>query len=72
MHEQAIRCIVKYPTRTSIYVDIPYGNLELYTRGVFYMINEERGIECYVNDEFAGGWAQPDSDHIEDDMLHMV
>ena len=63
MHERTIRSIAKYLTRTSTYVDLPDGNQRLFTHGVVYRPDKEKGIECYLDSKFAGGWAKSDSDN---------
>ena len=57
--------IVKYLMSTSTYVDVPYGNWRLLTRGVFYRPDIEKGIECYIDANFAVGWDQANSDDAE-------
>ena len=44
---------------------------QLYTRGVFYKTNKEKVVECYVDADFVGGWAQLDAENAENDMFHM-
>ena len=68
MHERAVRHITEYPATTSTYVDSPDGNLWLTTRGVVYRTNIEKGIECYVDANFSGGWSQADADNEENVM----
>ena len=50
---RAIRYIAKYLVRTSIYVDLPNRNQQLTTRGAVYRNNIEKGIECYLDANFA-------------------
>ena len=33
-----------------------------------YKPDKEKGIECYIDADFAGGWAQADSDNVENFM----
>ena len=54
----------------STYVDLPDGNWRLTTCGVVYRPNIEKGIECYIDANFAGGWDQADADNAENVMLH--
>eukprot|EP00957_Ditylum_brightwellii_P077024 5853622-Ditylum_brightwellii.AAC.1 len=49
-HERAIRMLVKYLAGSA-------------DRGVVYTPNPEKGIECYVNADFAGGWSKADADN---------
>ena len=60
MHERAVIIIAKYPGSTSTYMDLSDTNLRLITHGIVYKPNIEKGIECYVDADFAGGWAQSD------------
>ena len=39
-------------------MDLPYGNWRLTTCGVVYRTDIEKGIECYADAQFSGGWAQ--------------
>ena len=34
-------------------------------RGIIYRPDKSKGLECYVDAEFAGGWTQADSDNTE-------
>ena len=68
VHECAVRCIAKYLTSTSKYVDLLDGNPQLSTCGVVYNPDKEKSIECYVDAEFAGGCAQADADIAENSM----
>ena len=72
VHKLSVRLIAKYLASTSTYVDLPYGNRRLTTRGVVYNPNIEKGIDCYVDAEFSSGWAQVDSNHAENVMLRTV
>ena len=38
------------------------------TRGIFYNPNKSKGLECYVDAYFAGGWTQADSENAENVM----
>ena len=71
VHICTIRCISNYPVRTSTYVDSPGGNWRLSTRGVVYNPDKEKGINCYVDANFAGGRAQVDANNAENFMLRM-
>ena len=55
----------------STYVDLSDGNLWLFTQGVVYNPDKEKGIECYVYANFAGGWDQLDADNAENFLSHM-
>ena len=68
VHERAIRCMAKYLASTSTYVDLPDGNRRLSTRGVVYHPDKEKFIQCYVDTNFSGGWAQTDTDNAENVM----
>ena len=46
---------------TSTYVDLP--NWRLSTRGIVYNPDKEKGIECYADLDFVGGWDQSDADN---------
>ena len=35
------------------------------TRGIIYKTDKSRGLECYVDADFAGGWTQDDADNAE-------
>ena len=63
MNERAVRCIVKYPASTSIYTDLPDGNICLSTRGVVYNPNKEKSVKFYVDDNFPGGCDQAEDDN---------
>ena len=41
----------------------------LSTCGIVYKTDKEKGINCYVYAEFAGGWSQADADNVENVML---
>ena len=49
-------------------MDLPDVNWRLSTRGVVYIPGKEKGIECYVDDDFVGGWDQADSNSTENVM----
>ena len=51
-------------------MDLPYENWQLYTRGVVYKTNKEKGIECYIDAYFDCEWAQADADNEENVMSH--
>ena len=54
-HERAIERIAKYLRGTS-------------DRGIVYHPNKTKGIECYVDADFASGWSQADADNPENVM----
>jgi hypothetical protein len=54
-HERAIKHIGKYLLKDP-------------GRGLVYNPDESRGIECYVDADFAGGWSQADADNAENVM----
>ena len=56
---------------TSTYVDLPDVNWQLTTRGIIYKPDIVKGIKCYVDADFSGGWAQADVDNAGNVMLHM-
>ena len=72
LHERTIRDIANYLASTSTYVYLPYGNLRLSTYGVVYKPNKEKGIKCYIDADFTGGWGQAAADNAENFMLHTV
>ena len=53
---------------TSTYINVPYENWRLSTRGIVYGTDKEKVIECYVNTNFAGGWDQSDANNLEKNM----
>ena len=57
---------------TSIYVDLPDVNQWLTTCGVVYNTDIYNCIECYVDSNFSGGWAQADANNAETFMLRTV
>ena len=63
VHECAVRCMAKYPVSTSTYTDLPGGNIWLSTRVIVYITDKEKDIECYIDAEFTGGWAQGDANN---------
>ena len=65
LHECAVRCITKYLTSTSTYVDLPDRNRRLTTRGLSYRPDIEKFIDCYIGADFSDGWAQSDADNAE-------
>ena len=67
VHKHTIRCIGTYLTSTSTHVDLPYVNQHLYTHGMVYN-TYKKGIESYVDSNFADGWAQADFDNAENFM----
>ena len=72
LHEHVVRRIAKYLASTPTYVDLPDGNLRLNTRGIVCRNDIEKGIECDVDSNFAGGWDQSDYDNAENFMLRAV
>ena len=54
-HERAIKRIAKYLKGTS-------------DRGNVYHPNKTKGIECYVDADFFGGWSQADANNLENVM----
>ena len=67
--ERVVRKIVKYLASTSTYMDPTHVNRWISTRGVFYKRDKEKGIECYVDVNLAGGWDQADYDNTENFIL---
>ena len=59
----------KYLSSMSTYIDLPDGIQWMSTRGVVYKLDKERGIKCYIDADFSGGWAQSDADSVENSML---
>ena len=49
-----------YLASTSTYIDLLYSNICLYSCGVVYSTDKEKGVKCYVDEDFAGGWDQAD------------
>ncbi len=39
--------------------------LDTCSHGIVYKPDTTKGLECYVNADFAGGWSQADSDNAE-------
>ena len=35
------------------------------TRGIIYKPDKSRGLECYVDADFSGGWTQADAENAE-------
>ena len=64
VHKCAIRRNEKYLASTCTYVDVPDRNQQLTTCSVVYGIDVEKGIKCYVDACFAGGWYQADADNV--------
>jgi len=54
-HERAIKHIGKYLLKDP-------------DRGIIYEPDESKGIECYVDADFAGGWSQADADNADNVM----
>ena len=57
VNERVVRRIANYLTRASTYTYLPGGNIWLSTHGVFYSPDKEKGIGCYVDSKFSGGWS---------------
>ena len=72
LRKPSVRQIAKYLSSTSIYVDLPYGNLWLTTIRVVYRPDIEKGIYCFVDGRFSSGWAQADSKNAENFMYRTV
>ena len=68
LNKHANRRIAKYLASTSTYVDLLDRNQRLITRGVFYRTHIYKGIECYLDAYFSGGWDQVDSDNTKNAM----
>jgi hypothetical protein len=54
-HEKSIMCIGRYL-------------LDMRKRGIIYKPNKSKGLECYVNANFAGGWSQADAANDDNDL----
>jgi hypothetical protein len=54
-HEQAIKRIGRYLLQSS-------------NRGIIYKPDPTKGLECYVDADFAGGWTQADADDADNVM----
>ena len=54
-HEKAVLRIGKYLLGTR-------------TRGIVYKPDKSKGLECYVDADFAGGWSQADAENAENVM----
>ena len=57
VHERAIRRVANYLASTSTSVDLPDVNWRLTTCREVYKPDIEKGMECYVDAKFAGGWS---------------
>ena len=68
VHTHAIRRIGKYLEVRSTYVYLPYRNQRLTTHNIVYRTGIEKVIECYVDANISGGWAQVDADNPENVM----
>ena len=42
--------------------------LDTRKRGIIYKPNKSKGLECYVNANFAGGWSQADAANDDNDL----
>ena len=67
-HKRAVRRVKLYLMSTSTYLDLPDGNRRSTTSGAGYNPNKGKGIECYVDATFTGGWSQADADIAENVM----
>ncbi len=38
--------------------------------GIIYKLDIRKGLKCYVNADFAGGWLQADAKNAENFLLH--
>ena len=47
----------------STYVDLQDGHIWLTTHNIVYKPNKEKVIDCYIDANFDGGWAQADADN---------
>ena len=63
VHERAVRQIAKHLTSMSTYVDLRDRKQWLTTSIIVYKPEIEKYIKGYVDDNFAGGWAQAASDN---------
>ena len=61
--ERDARHITSYLASTSTYVYLQDNSCQLYTQGIIYRPNKAKGIECYVDADFDGGWYQEDSNN---------
>ena len=61
VHKLVARRITKYTASMSTYVDLPDGNWRLFKCGVVYNPGKYKGVNCYMDAYFAGGWAQSDA-----------
>ena len=51
-HEKSIMCIGRYL-------------LDARKRGIIYKPDKSKGLECYFNADFAGGWSQANADNAD-------
>ena len=70
MHERTIRWIANYFIGTSTHLDLPDRKWQFTTRGIVHKPNIEKCIECYVYPKTFGGWAQADSNSLENVIFH--
>ncbi len=56
-HEKAIICIGRYL-------------LDTRSHGIVYKPDATKGLKCYVDADFAGGWSQANSDNAENVLSH--
>jgi hypothetical protein len=56
-HEKAIMCIGWYL-------------LDTCSHGIVYKPDTMKGLECYIDADFAGGWSQANADNAKNVLLH--
>ena len=71
VQERTIIHITTYLASTSTYVDLPNKSQLLTTNGIVYRSHIEKCIECYLDADFTGGWAQSDADNEENLVLRI-
>ena len=71
VQEHAIKRIAKFVASTSTHFYLPGLNWQLFTWGVVYRPNKEKGIYCYSDANFAGRLSQVDADNAENDIFCM-
>ena len=71
VHKCTVRRIPKYLIRTSTYVDLSYVNRRLFTCGVVYNPDKEKGVQFYVDADFSSGWSQADANNAENFLSRM-
>ena len=70
MYERSVIRIAKYLARIWTYLDLLDGNRQLSTRRVVHKLDKLKFVECYVDASFSGGWAQADTENVENSMSH--